>query len=58
MSRNELIAVIVACLSAVAVILGPFYIVTHNSTERTKACVESGGSYLRVPETTAMECRR
>lgn len=58
MSRTDLAAVVAVCLTLATVIVAPTIVVSANSTERTRACVESGGAYLRVPETSAMECVR
>lgn len=58
MERNELFAIVAICLGVVSVVIGPTYIVNHNSTERLTSCIESGGEYLMVPNTSKMECQR
>lgn len=58
MSRNALLAIVVGCIAATTSIVAPVAIVSHHSTERLQACVESGGQYVQVPERTTMECQR
>lgn len=58
MNKNQTVVACVSSVSAVLAIVVPIHIVSTNSTERTRACVESGGEYLHVSDTTAMECRR
>ncbi len=33
-------------------------VVRHSGDQRLHSCVTSGGSYIKVPNTAAMECRR
>lgn len=61
MSREDVFpfaAIVAALVAAVSAIVLPIAVVSSNSTERMRMCVESGGSYLNVPEKTTMECRR
>lgn len=57
-NTSELTATVVAILAALAAITLPVAIVSHHSTERLTSCVESGGAYVNVPNTSRMECQR
>lgn len=58
MNGWEFAAIVAVVIGVVLLIVGPVVVVRHDSTERLRACVESGGAYVRIPETTAMECQR
>ena len=52
MSRNLLLALITLCLTVLLAIA----IVGHNSTARFEACVKTGNVYVKVPDTSTMQC--
>lgn len=58
MNRNQMVATVTGFLAALAAVVIPIGIVTTNSTARFQACVENGGSYVHVANTTAMECQK
>jgi len=58
MTRIDLTAVVVGVVGSVVAIVWPTAIVSANSTQRQANCLEAGGSYVRVANTSAMECQR
>jgi hypothetical protein len=56
--REIALVLIVAFVCLFATIATTTHIVVSNSTARHVSCVENGGEYVRVAETTAMECVR
>lgn len=60
MNREDfclLAAIVAGLVAAVSAIVLPIALVSNNSTERMRMCVENGGAYLNVPEKTTMECQ-
>ena len=56
MSKTDLIATVAAIVGTVTIFALPTYIVTQAGVERHNACVQAGGSYTKVAESSMFEC--